>query len=102
HLVEAGEPSVDEIGLPRVLGLEQRGGGGEAAPGILALVPCLGADGGEKFLHRRLVAGEEAAVEMTRVPVDEDAAEIEDDDRARWVHGGTNPMPGAVMAGDML
>ena len=60
---------------------------GEGAPGVLALVPFGGADGGEEMLHRRVVAVEELAIQVSRVPVEEHAAEIEDGDAAprTWV-----------------
>ena len=58
---------------------------GEAAPGVLALVPFRRADRSEEVLHRRLVAVEQLAIEVSRVPVDQDAAEIEDDDAALCV-----------------
>jgi hypothetical protein len=34
------------------------------------------------MFHPRLVAGEELAIKMPRVPVDQDAAEVEHDDAA--------------------
>ena len=52
-----------------------------------AVVPRRRADVREEVLHRRGVAAEERAIEIPRVPVDQDAAEIEDDDgRSRQVH----------------
>ena len=45
-------------------------------PGILPLVPCGRADLGEKTLHRRLVV-EQLPVQVTGIPVDQHAAEIE-------------------------
>ncbi len=51
---------------------------------VLLLVPLDGAYLGEEILHRRFVAGEQLAVEVARIPVDQHAAEIEDDDAAAW------------------
>ncbi len=55
---------------------------GEGPPGVLALVPFGGADRGEEMLHRRLVAVEELAIQVSRVPVEQHAAQIEDGDAA--------------------
>src|SRR4029077_17729203 len=68
HLVEALAERVDEMCLVGMLGLEDRRRLGEAAPGILALVPVLRADSGEEMLHRRLV-GNQLAIEVARIPV---------------------------------
>src|SRR6516165_793892 len=80
HLVEAGSIGVDQFGLVGVLELEQTGAFGKTAPGVLAAVPIMGADIRQKMLHRRLVPGKELAVKMSRVPVDQHAADIEDHD----------------------
>jgi len=45
----------------------------------MAAVPLAGTDGGEEVLHALFVA-EQLAVQVTRVPVDKHATEIEDDD----------------------
>ena len=68
-----------------MLGLQQSGAIGEAAAGILAAVPFMGADRRQKMFHRRLVAGEQLAVEMPRVPVDQNPAEVEHHDAAAWL-----------------
>ena len=57
------------------------------AAGVLPLVPLLGAYRGEELLHRRLVAAEELAVEVARIPLEEHAADIEDGDAAPPVAG---------------
>ena len=63
-----------------MLGFQQAGAFGKRPAGVLATVPFVRADGGEKMLHRCLVAGEQLAVEVTGIPVDQDAAEIEHND----------------------
>ena len=80
HFVEAGAIGVDQLGLVGMLALEQAGAFGEAAAGILTAVPLMGAHGRKKTLHHRLVAREELAVEMSRVPIDQHTAQIEDHD----------------------
>ena len=58
--------------------------------GIELGVPLLAADLGEEALHRGVVAGEQLAVEVARIPVDADAAEVEDDGLDR--RGGACPI----------
>jgi hypothetical protein len=82
HLVLSGAERVDQLHLVGVLGREQPGALGKAAAGIVVAVPFVGAHGGKKMLHPRFVAGEQLAVEMPRVPVDQHAAEVEHDDIA--------------------
>ena len=55
---------------------------GERAARVLPLVPFLGADVAEEMLHRCVVAGEELAIEMPRIPLQQDATNIEHDDAA--------------------
>ena len=62
-----------------MLGLQQAGAFGKGPAGVLASVPFVRADGGEELLHCRLVAGEQLAVEVTGIPVDKNATEIEHD-----------------------
>jgi len=62
-----------------VLGLQQAGAFGKGPAGVLAAVPFMRADGGEEMLHRHLVAGEQLAVEVAGIPVDQHAAKIEHD-----------------------
>jgi hypothetical protein len=47
---------------------------------VLGAIPLGGRHGGEEILHRLLVS-EEGSVEVARVPIDEDAAEVEHDRR---------------------
>ena len=51
---------------------------------ILATVPLGRADRREEVLHRGFVAVEQRPVQVARVPVDQDAAEVEDDSRDGW------------------
>ena len=69
HLVEARAPSLDQLALVGVTRHQLARRLGERAPGILALVPLRRADVGEEILHRRVVAVEQLAVEMARIPV---------------------------------
>ena len=90
HLVEARAIGIDQLSLVGMLGLQQAGAFGKGPAGILAAVPFVRADGGEEMLHRRLVAGEQLAVEVAGIPVDQNAAEIEHDSiagclRHRWL-----------------
>ena len=62
-----------------MLGLQQAAAFGKRPADVLATVPFVRADGGKEMLHRRLVAGEPLAVEVTGDPVDQHAAEIEHD-----------------------
>src|SRR5262249_49366286 len=78
HLLPAMMVGRDQLAMLRVAGDEQRHRLVPAAAGILLLVPFLRAHRGEEILHCASI-GEELAVEVARVPVDEDAAEIEDD-----------------------
>src|SRR5215469_7592956 len=77
HLVEAAVIGVDQLGLLGMLGLQQSSALTEGAAGILAAVPLMRANRGQKILHPRVVAGEQLAVEVSRVPVDQNAAEVE-------------------------
>ena len=49
---------------------------GEGPAPVLLGVPLRGADGGQELLHRGLV-GQQLAVEVARVPVDQDPAQVE-------------------------
>jgi len=71
---------VDQFGLVGMLSFEQASTFGEAAAGVLSSVPLIRADRREKMLHRWLVVPEELAVEMPRIPIDQDAAEVEHHD----------------------
>ena len=57
-----------------MLGLQQAAAFGKGPAGVLATVPFVRADGGKEMLHRRLVAGEQLAVEVTGIPIDQNAA----------------------------
>ena len=59
---------------------------------VLLHVPVMGADMGEKPLHLRLVL-EEAAVEIARVPAQQNVADIEHD-RGRRTHGQVGVLDG--------
>jgi len=48
-----------------MLGLQQAAAFGKRPADVLATVPFVRADGGKEMLHRRLVAGEQLAVEVT-------------------------------------
>src|SRR5271155_2697521 len=82
HLVEAVAIGVDQLGLVGMLGLQQSGAFGKAAAGVLAAVPFMCAHRRKKMLHPRLVAGKQLAVEVPRVPVDQNPAEVEYHDAA--------------------
>jgi hypothetical protein len=47
---------------------------GKGPAGVLVTVPFVRADGGKEMLHRRLVASEQLAVEVTGIPIDQNAA----------------------------
>ena len=55
-------------------------------PGILLRVPGWSADGGQEMLHGVVVSMKKLAIEITGIPVDEYAAEIEDGDGAMGRH----------------
>src|SRR5262249_20419542 len=94
HFIEAGAISVDHLGLVGMLEPEQTRAFGKAAPGILTTVPLMGADIGQKMLHRRLVAGKQLAVEMPKVPIDQHTADIEDHHAsARFDHSPVLDIP---------
>src|ERR1700730_13075089 len=63
-----------------MLSFEQASAFGEAADGVRRSVPLIGADIREKMLHRCLVIPEERAVELSRIPIDQYAAEVEHHD----------------------
>ena len=52
-------------------------GFGDAFAAVLFLVPGRGAHLGEEVLHRSHVACEQLAVQVARVPVNEDPAQVE-------------------------
>src|SRR3954469_3964867 len=52
---------------------------------ILLPVPVRRANMRQEVLHRREIAVEQAAVEIARIPVNQDAAQIKDDDGAAWL-----------------
>jgi hypothetical protein len=68
---------VDQLGLVRVPGFQQPRTLGKTTSGVLPAVLFMRADGCEKLFHRRVVAGEKLAVEMSGIPFDQQAAEIE-------------------------
>ena len=80
HFAEALAERFDQLALMGVHGDELGDSIGEAAARVLMLVPFLGAHRGEKILHRRFVAGEELAVEVARIPFEQDATQVEDRD----------------------
>ena len=61
---------------------------GPRTAGVLLGIPVLGADGGQEVLHGRVVPVEQAAVEVARIPVDEHAAQVEDDGGGGRQRGG--------------
>ena len=65
-----------------MFGLQEARALSKAAPDILAAVPFMGAHRCKEMFHRRFVAGEELAVEMPRVPINQNAAEVEHHDAA--------------------
>src|SRR5262249_35452831 len=71
------------VGVPILQQLDRIG---TAATGVLIAVPFGGANRCQEILHRRLVAAKQPAIEMSRVPVDQDPAEIEDHDIAHCRH----------------
>ena len=76
-----------------MLGFQQPGALGKIAAGILAAVPFMRADSREEMLHRRLVAREQLAIEMTGIPGDQNAAEVEHDGIAgRFSHSPVQPL----------
>jgi len=82
HFVKAGTIGIDQLGFVGMLGLQEARSLGEATSRILAAVPFMGTYRCQKLFHRRLVAGEELAVEVPRVPVNQHAAQVEHHDAA--------------------
>jgi hypothetical protein len=82
HLVLPAAVSVNQLGFVVMLGLEQPRAFSKAAARVVMTVPFMRADSRQEMLHRRLVAGEELAVEMPRILVDQNTAEVEHDDAA--------------------
>jgi hypothetical protein len=62
--------------------------------GVLGVVPFLGCDGRQELLHGGLVV-EQRSVEVARVPVDEDAAKVEDNGADPRLH-----RPGGYRTGE--
>lgn len=54
---------------------------GPRAAEILLMVPLRRADVGQEILHRRMITGKDATIEVARVPVDQHPSEIEHDGR---------------------
>jgi hypothetical protein len=54
---------------------------GERTTAVHLLVPRRRADLGKEAFHRRPVSGEQLAVEVAWVPVDEDATDVEEPSR---------------------
>src|SRR5262249_32249013 len=76
-----------------MLGFEETARFGKAAAGVLPSVPFMRADRCEKMFHRGLITGEEFAIEMARIPLDQDTAEVEHDDIAlRCRHRRLSPV----------
>jgi len=74
---------------PRAAARRRSAGGlasGKGPAGVLATVPFVRADGGEEMLHRCFVAAQQLAVEVTRIPVDQNAAEIKHDSITGRLH----------------
>ncbi len=78
HFLMAMRERVDQRIVAGMLALQFRAGLGERAAGIVLQMPRHGADLGEEALHRGIVTVEQLAIEMARVPVEQDSAEIED------------------------
>lgn len=68
----------------RMFGDQRAGALSQTAPGVLLGVPGLGADGVQEPLALPVV-GNQLAVEMVRVPVEQDTAEIKNDCTNRLV-----------------
>jgi len=72
--------SVDQVAVVRVAGAQPGDGLGEGdRVGILLVIPFGEADFKQEALDGGFIAGEELAVEVARVPVQQDAAKIKDD-----------------------
>src|SRR5205085_9422955 len=80
ELAEALAESFDQLDLVGMLRKQRARALGERPAGVLALVPFGGADGGEEILHRSLIAVEELAIQVARIPVEQYAAQVEDSD----------------------
>src|SRR4029077_11101860 len=103
HLVKARAPGANQRLLVGVARDKLGFGLGEKPSSVLALIPVRGAYRCKEVLHRRLIAVEQLAVQVARVPIDEDATKIEHDhrsfghsqitqrsiDASRQVEGGT-------------
>jgi MFS family permease len=86
HLFLTLDPGVNQCGVGGVVQLQRSAGLGETSPGILLRVPGWSADGGQEMLHGVVVSMKKLAIEITGIPVDEYAAEIEDGDGAMGRH----------------
>jgi hypothetical protein len=62
---------------------------GEGAPGVVLEMPFLGDDVRQKRFERLIIL-DQALVEVTRIPFEEDVADIEDDG-VRRPHAGISP-----------
>src|SRR5690242_1231187 len=84
HLAEACSERLDKPGVLRVLRQQLGNPVGKAPPRVLPLVPRFGADAAEECFHRGVVAGEGLSIQMSRIPLEQHAAEVEHDDAPPW------------------
>jgi hypothetical protein len=83
HLVEAVTPRLDQVPLVRMTRHQRGDRLVEGTAGVLPRIPFAGAHLGQEALHRGLVAGKQLAVEVPRIPVEQDAAQVEHHDAGR-------------------
>jgi hypothetical protein len=90
-LQEARPPGADQRGVLRIACGQLGGGVGEVAAGVVLEMPVVGDDVAQERIER-LTRGDETLVQDPRIPMVEDAADIEDDGRrADIVYPGTPP-----------
>jgi hypothetical protein len=78
RVVEARAPGLDQLGMLGELRTQLGRGLRERTPGVVLEMPFLGDDVRQKRFERLIVL-DQALVEVTRIPFEEDLADIEDD-----------------------
>ena len=79
HLLASSRPRPDELGLVGVRLHERRACLFGRHPEVVRVMPLHRANLGQKAFHRRVVAAEQLPVQVAGVPVEQDAAEVEND-----------------------
>jgi hypothetical protein len=86
HLVETGVEGLDQVLLPGVQGLQFPRRRGRIATVILRHMPFSGGHPREEALHFDGI-GDQLAVEVPRVPIEQHTAHVEDHDRRAFRSG---------------